>query len=165
MGDAASGTLFATPEHLDVAADILRADFGEAAERTASHLLANGAATLRDVALALRLPLSHVKNALLVLLQHNVVRVADAPAAAQTGPSLLPGAARAAGAARRAPSASPTYAASLDEALARRWLTRLSVAVRAAPVGTYIERSESLLTGPACMNSYRVYSNRWRLHI
>ncbi|KAL1507209.1 hypothetical protein AB1Y20_008059 [Prymnesium parvum] len=61
------------PEARRYAAHILRADFGEVVEKVASRLLTHGPAALSDLVRTLQLPQAHIKNALLVLTQQNIV--------------------------------------------------------------------------------------------
>lgn len=119
---------FVSGVHLSVATRILRADFGAVVESVCLQLLTFGTQTLVEIAQATRLGTAQLRNALLILIQQNLVKVVPKPdkarpprvdkraAAAQAAAAQ---AAAADGLAKALPAA---YEASLEEVFARRWV-------------------------------------------
>ena len=75
--------------HIRVATLILRADFGEAVEAVGLRLLTEGC-TLPELQRSTRLPTQQLKNALLALIQHNIVRRFGPPRLARPSTSFSP---------------------------------------------------------------------------
>ena len=106
---------FTSDAHLSVAAHILRSDLGPIVQEVASRLLLHGAATLGEVIQGVSLPQVQVRNALLVLIQQNIVKC-TARAIQGRRAAELP--------------AAVMYEAVLDEVLVRRWFPCRVVVVR-----------------------------------
>lgn len=117
-GWAAMTRCFTSDAHLSVAAHILRSDLGPVVQEVASRLLLHGAATLGEVIQGVSLPQVQVRNALLVLIQQNIVKC-TARAIQGRRAAELPAAAM--------------YEAVLDEVLVRRWFPRMLMHVRERP--------------------------------
>ena len=112
-------TRFCSAAHLEVASHIVRADFGPIVATVCSWLLSHGAMPLPELVQGTGLQLSQVRNSLLILLQHNIIKAIARPVGAA--------AKRARG---DAPSATAAYEASVDEVLLRRWFPRMLLCVR-----------------------------------
>jgi DNA-directed RNA polymerase III subunit RPC3 len=114
---------FAASAHFSTAANIIRDDFGPVVEKVCTHLLSHGTKTLPEVGRGVELSPSQVRNALLVLIQQNIVRsIARAAPGPPAGQHRRPGA--------EAPPNTVLYEASLDEILVRRWFPRMLLHVR-----------------------------------
>ena len=110
---------YCTQAHLNVAAHLLRSDFGPVVAAVCGRLLSHGAATLSDLSRSVGLGLPQVRNALLVLLQQNLVKCVAKTAGGPKGrrEDLLP-------------PAITFYQALIDEVLVRRWFPRMLLFVR-----------------------------------
>jgi len=109
-----STSLYVTQWHLSMAGHIMSNDFGRVVSAVCSRLLSHGATTLAELAKGVELPASQLRNALLVLVQHNIVKcISKPPGKLQVNrePSIL-------------------YEASLDAVFLRRWYPRMLMWVR-----------------------------------
>lgn len=103
-----------TQWHLSVANHIIRIDFGPVVATVCSRLLSHGVSTFADLAKGTSLLPSQVRNALLVLLQHNLAKCVSRPAgklSANRDPTVL-------------------YEGKLDAVFHRRWYPRMLLWVR-----------------------------------
>ena len=110
---------YCTQAHLDVAMHLLRSDFGPVVANVCGRLLSHGAANLSDLSRGLGLGLSQLRDALLVLLQQNLVKCVARTAGGPKG--------------RRGDAPPPAiafYEAQIDEVLVRRWFPRMLLFVR-----------------------------------
>lgn len=112
---------YVTSTHVSVASRIITSDFGAVSESIITQLLLYGTQTLAELAHATSLPAPPLRNALLMLIQQNLVHATLKPSARKAGKG---GKGEGGGMARVA------YEARLDEVLARRWTPRLLVIVR-----------------------------------
>jgi hypothetical protein len=99
------------PQAKRYAAQILRADFGPVVEKVGSQLLVHGPASLSELGRTLSLPPTLLKNALLVLIQQNIVQC-EARGSASEG--------RASGRGHLV-----QYEALLDQILVRPWFAQM----------------------------------------
>ena len=110
---------FCTRAHLELASQVVEASFGPIVAKVASRLLSFGPLSLVELGRDTRLPPAQLRNALLVLIQQNVVRSTARPAA---GPARTRGAAP--------PPPTVQYEASLDEILVRSWFPKMAIHTR-----------------------------------
>ena len=98
-----------TPEAKMYASQILRANFGPVVEKVGAGLLVRGASTLKELAQALQLTPTLLKNSLLVLIQQNIV---------QCEPRSAPNGGKSRGI---------QYEAIIDQILTRPWFARMLI--------------------------------------
>lgn len=111
----ADAHVFCTRHHQELARHIVSASFGPIVSKVAGQLLSHGAASLAELGRETALPPSQLRNALLVLIQQNLVRSTPRYIKVPGKPS---------------PPPAVQYEATLDEILVRPWFPRMVIHAR-----------------------------------